>query len=140
VRYLIKIAIAGNTTADAFERQARTNKTYERASQKYFFTLLFKYLYHEIRPDKKNKLLKTSFLAEIQATDSTCIGCTANKAATKNARIKFLVNRKYISVKTRIVFSACRMIFPMIKGFGDIPSGQLLQVLSFRLRLRIVSG
>src|SRR5665647_2659935 len=94
VRYLIRIAMTGNTTAVAFERQARINRINASVSQIYFLALSFKYLYHVIRPNKKKKLLRTSFLADIQATDSTCIGCTANKAATKNARIRFLLNRK----------------------------------------------
>jgi len=94
VRYQIKIATMGNTTAVALERQARIKSANESVSQKYFLALSFKYLYQKIRPDKKKKLLSTSFLPEIHATDSTCIGCTANKAATKNAKIKFLENRK----------------------------------------------
>ncbi len=80
------------------------------------------YLIHEISPERKKKLLSTSFLADIQATDSTCIGWTAKTAATMKETIRSFLNRRYIRIKTSRVFRACRIIFPAIKGRGEIPS------------------
>jgi len=132
--------ITGNTTAVAFERHASMNKTNENSNQKYLNLLSFIKNNQEISPDKRKKLLRTSFLPEIHATDSTCIGCTPKIAATMKAIVSFLPNRIYMRKKTRIVFKACNIILLNMKGFAEIPFVQLLQVLSFKLRLRIVSG
>jgi len=46
----------------------------------------------------QNMALRTSFRSEIQATDSTCMGCNAKSAATNapfhNARLKTLRTKK----------------------------------------------
>jgi hypothetical protein len=74
IQKLIKISTAGNTTAVAFERHDKTNKRKEITSQKYLNLLAFLNIMYEIKPDKKKKLYKTSFLSDTQATDSTCMG------------------------------------------------------------------
>jgi hypothetical protein len=93
----IRSNTTGNTTAVAFERQDNINRIKEKISHKYFpFPLSLNFI-NEIKPDKKKKLYKISFLPDTQATDSTCIGCTANTAATRKDKVMFFLNR----MKTR---------------------------------------
>jgi hypothetical protein len=68
------------------------------------------------------------------------MGCIAKIAATMNASIMFFLNRKYMRKKTRIVFRICSKILLIMKGLAEIPFGQSLQLLSFKLRLKIVRG
>ena len=55
---------------------------------------------------KAKKVLNTSLRSAIQATDCTCKGCNANKAATKPLRTIFPVNRQ-ITQNSRNVLPVC---------------------------------